>query len=230
MKKIAIICFLLGLLMSILNSCEEASVYPYIPKDPVDGTASPYFPNEVGCWWIYKVGSPDKGLEDINMKVSIVDKKYIGQGDSLTYWEFRDANYLEQVMWSNEIHYYADSVKMRDTLWGNYYELHYVFPLEVGKTWYLNPKGYLVSDSTYEDPSVMFLAEVTKKGELTVGAGNFKDVYEINIHYPRNDLDPTFTLYATIYFVPGIGEIRIKYNPEMKDGQTWELVGYHIEK
>lgn len=202
-------------------SCEEGNITPWVPPQPKpterDSVWGNYFPNSAGTEWEYNViiNSANSGIIKVKIEkrillpdtVSASQWKY--SGSNKTYW-----NYVAIV--GDSVFYYND---IKDLKSATKIFKDYILPLDKFKYWDIRQlEQSFGSDKASGGSSI---------GSVTVPAGKFDDVYEIEHITDANDSKA----HEWIYFVPGIGMIRRETLDISANITTvWELKSYFIKK
>lgn len=205
----------------LLNSCQEASINPYVPGPPEKYPTIADFPNTVGSWWEYEVyDSLNSYFDYIHVEITSEIKNPNGQ--KATIWQYTTRGQLIQ---EDIVAIEGDTVKIYnyfmviDSLTNFSVKNLIVFPLKVGSSW-ISSVVEMKNEIYYGDSTW-----VERKYKKSVPAGDFDGAYEI-VSGTRGIYPP----YESITFYPGVGILNKTYN-YFKEGNNlyYNLVNYHIE-
>ncbi len=178
-----------------------------------------YFPNNLGYQWIYKLTSSD--IDTI--KVEIVGEGTLPNGVSAKIWKYTyklptliyiDTFWVSYI--NNDVRIY-DKPCFTCTDKMPFERLHYILPLNVGKSWFTN--------AAYGDTT-----KVLDQESISVPEGSFTNVFRLSKvrGYVTNSLTND-----TIYFKEHVGLVKLNQNefslgPVIGNG-IWELISYNFK-
>lgn len=204
----------------MLLSCQEANITPWLPpvvkpteKDTLWGD---YFPNSPGNHWEYNitVDNQYKGT----VKILIDKRVLLPDTNSASQWSFEElgnkySNFVAII--DDTVFFFTDTKNLTNNL-----KILKSYILPVDK--YLNWNVRNIEQSYGSDKS----SGGSLIGSLTVPAGKFDNVYEIERITDSQDRKA----HEWISFVPGVGLIRKETLDNTTNKTTvWELKNYSIK-
>ncbi len=222
MKKIftykIILIFAISL---VLLSCKEANVVPIVPiipqPTPKDSLWGDYFPNSPGTKWEYTVST--NSVPTNSIEISITKRVLLENKESVSEWDIK-SNSGDTKQYVGII---GDTVKIYIDInnINNPQSILYAYILPLNK---FNNWNYRNLEQTFGNDIASGGSLI---GKLTVPAGTFDNVYEIERITDAQDRKA----HEWIDFVPEIGMIKKQIiDNNTNDNIIWELKSFQIKK
>ncbi|MFC2131332.1 hypothetical protein ACFLSQ_07845 [Bacteroidota bacterium] len=212
---------IISILIILLLSCDEATITPWLPptQKPTefDSLWGDYFPNTPDTEWEYdiKINSQPSGTA----KIKIEKRVLILDTISASLWKFEEpgrtySNYVAII--GDSVFFYTD---INDISKNKKILKSYILPLDNYHDWKVRSLDQSFGSDNASGGSLT--------GSITVPAGKFDEVYEIERITDAQDRKA----HEWIKFVPDVGMImRETIDNSTNETTVWELKSYIIEK
>jgi len=203
----------------LLVSCQEANITPWYPpvikpteKDTIWGD---YFPNSPGTEWEYNVTVDNQYKGSV--KIVIEKRVLLPDTTSASQWAFEELGekYINFVaIVQDSVFFFTDTKQLKNI---NTRLKSYILPVDKFRNW--NVRNFEQSQGSDKSSGGSMI------GSITVAAGKFDNVYEIERITDAQDRKA----HEWISFVAGVGLIRKETLDNSSNKTTvWELKSYTI--